>query len=70
MGKLIPLIANAIPLIKRFIFPNGKYDDKRALFVLLLILLVPIGIYFLGEDTMNASLHYINELVPLLGTLD
>lgn len=70
IAKFLPLVAKLIPPLKRFVFPNGNFDRVRGLIVFAMSVLVPLGIYFLGEDTMNASLHYLQELVPLLGIVE
>lgn len=68
--KLLPIVTSLIPPLKKFIFPNGVFDRTRGLIVFAMSVLVPLGIYYLGEDTMNASLIYLKQLVPLLGTVD
>lgn len=70
MHKLLSLLSAVLPIGKKLLFPNGKFNSERAIVIIVLFVIIATGIHVFGIDTINAATELISPLVELIGTID
>ncbi|UOX40254.1 hypothetical protein [Vibrio phage PhiImVa-1] len=70
MHKFIQLLSAVLPLGKKLLFPNGKFDKERAVIIIVLFVIIATGIQVFGFDTISATTEILTPIVELIGTSD
>ena len=69
MKKLINLLTTAGPLIKKLLWPNGKFSLDRAYVIIALFFITVISIALFGVDTVVSATELLAPLVEMIGSL-
>lgn len=69
MNKILGMLTGILPVLNRFLFPNGKFQLNRVLVILLSFVVILTGVTVAGEDTVRLTLELLKPLVLLFGTI-
>lgn len=67
MNKFLVILSNIVPVVKKFLYPNGKFRVDRASLVVVTFAIILIAIHFLGIEKVTTSLEILQPIVVLFG---
>lgn len=55
------------PSVKSWIFSDGKFVPKRAIILIVTLVLLTLGTHFFGEETVNSAVDALDEISDVIG---
>lgn len=66
MNKL-SLFANLLPKIKKWIFPDGKFKETRALILILFFIVIIVSVHTVGFSNVETAINLLDEVSDIIG---
>ena len=64
---MLNVLLVVVPSVKRWIFSDGKFVPKRAIILIITLVLLTLGTHFFGEDTVNSAVDALDEVSDVIG---
>lgn len=64
---MLNVLLVVVPSVKRWIFSDGEFVPKRAIILIITLVLLTLGIHFFGEDTVNSAVGALDEISDVIG---
>lgn len=67
IAKIISGVIKIAPMVKQWIFSDGKFNINRALILLAFFIALLAGCYFLGVDTVSQTIDMLDDVSDQIG---
>ena len=65
--KSLKILTSVGPTLKSWIFADGKFSPKRALILLITLVVLFLGIHFIGVENVTSAVDMLDEVSDVIG---
>ena len=67
IARVLTAVIKIAPLVKGWIFSDGKFNLQRSIMLLLFFVALMVGVYVMGVDTVSDTVDILDDVSDQLG---